>query len=59
MEEEDLRLKYEDEACLVEEARLKYEKEEKAHLKAEVEARLTKYVGQEANENEHAQLKVE
>ena len=59
MEEEDLRLKYEDEARLFEEARLKSDQEEQAHLKAEEEACLDKYKRQEAKKNEHAQLKVE
>ena len=40
MEKEELRLKSEDKTRLVEEARLKYEQEEKEILKAEEEARL-------------------
>ena len=40
MEEEDLRLKYEDEAHIVEEASMKYEQEEQARLMAEEEARI-------------------
>ena len=56
MEEEELRLKSEDEVRLVEETRLKYEQEEQAHLKSEEEARLVKDARQEANDNDCAQL---
>ena len=42
MEEKDLRLKYKDEARLIEEARLKSEQEKQARLKVEEEARLVK-----------------
>ena len=42
MEEEELRLKSEDEACLVEETRLKSEQEDQASLKSEEESRLVK-----------------
>ena len=40
MEEEDLKLKSEDKARIVEEARLKSEQEDQARLKAEEKARL-------------------
>ena len=48
MEEEDLRLKSEDEDRLVEEARLKHEKDEQTCLKEEEEARLFKDARKEA-----------
>ena len=38
MEEEDLRLNSEDEACLIEEARLEANQEDQASLKAEEES---------------------
>ena len=41
-----MRLKSEDKACLVEEARLKAEQEEQARLKSEEEARFVKYASQ-------------
>ena len=39
-EEENARLEAEDEACLVEEAMLKYEEEEQVRLRDDLEARL-------------------
>ena len=59
MEEEDLRLKSEYEACLVEEERLKYEQEEQARLKEEEEECLVEDARQEAKEHWHAQLRIE
>ena len=51
-------MKDEDEAHLVEEARMKYDQEDQAHLKSEEGLRLAKYSMQESREHAHARLKV-
>ena len=59
-EEEHTRIEAEEEACLVEEERLKSEEEEdNLLLKAEEEARLTEGAKLELEEHERARLKVE
>ena len=47
-------MKDEDEAHLVEEARMKYDQEDQACLKSEEEARLVEDARQEAKKNENA-----
>ena len=52
-------LNSEDNARLVEDARLKSEQDEQARLNAEDQTHLVEESRQEAKEHEHAQLKVE
>ena len=57
-DEEHVWLEAEEEACLVEEAKLKYEEEEQARLRDDEEARLAEEARRKAEEHKCAWLKV-